>query len=191
MNFDQFLEANISDKFSYIVQEDKKEEDKKDDKKVKDAICMNSSLFMRVLELVREDVDDDEVLHHIVEKITDLCNDSDEPLTMDSYDEIEKVAEEESEDDDDGDSSDDQEDEDLDEAVNKPTYVDCSVDQDLSEKKCDDCKESDETVDECDEKNKKQSINESLSARRRKGLVAKLVGKNLSKIRNRKRADLK
>ena len=96
MNFEQFLEANISNKFSYIVQEDKKEEDKTDDKKVKDTICMNSSLFMRVLELVHEDVNDDEVLHHIVEKIIDLCNDSDEPLTMDSYDEIESLQKENS-----------------------------------------------------------------------------------------------
>lgn len=146
MNFEQFLEANISDKFSYIVEEDKKEE-KKEDKKAKDAICMNSSLFMRVLELVREDVEDDEVLHHLVEKITDLCNDSDEPLTMDAYDEIEKVVEEESEDDEDDekDSSEDQEDEGIDESKK----CDCDEDEKLEEvvdedeEKCEECKDSD------------------------------------------------
>lgn len=148
MNFEQFLEANISDKFSYIVEEDKKEE-KKEDKKAKDAICMNSSLFMRVLELVREDVEDDEVLHHLVEKITDLCKDSDEPLTMDAYDEIEKVVEEENEDDeeddDEKDSSEDQEDEGIDESKK----CDCDDDEKLEEvvdedeEKCEECKDSD------------------------------------------------
>lgn len=147
MNFEQFLEASISDKFSYIVEEDKKEE-KKEDKKAKDAICMNSSLFMRVLELVREDVDDDEVLHHLVEKITDLCNDSDEPLTMDSYDEIEKVVEEESEDDEDDDEKDSSEDQE-DEGIDESKKCDCDEDEKLEEvvdedeEKCEECKDSD------------------------------------------------
>lgn len=144
MKFEQFLEASINDKFSYIVEEDEKQEkDEKDSKEVKDAICMNSSLFMRVLELVREDVDDDEVLHHIVEKIMELCKESDEPLTMKAYDEIEKVVDEESEDDDedDEDSTEDQEDEDLDESKK----CDCEDDEKLEEE------QSDEDLDECDE----------------------------------------
>lgn len=189
MKFDEYLESIISEEFQYLHEkdEDKEKEDDNKDKKSGDTVCMQTSLFMRILELVREDVDDDEVLHHLAEKIFEISEEKgDDPLSMDDYKEIEKSIE-----DDDDDDSDDQEDEDLDESMKKPTYVDSSVDQDLSEEKCDGCKESDETVDESDEKNKKKCINESLSARRRKGLVAKLVGKNLSKIRNRKRAHLK
>ena len=175
MKFEQFLEANINDKFGYVIEEkDGEKEEKKSDG---DTVCIQSSLFMRILELVREDVDDDEVLHHLAEKIIEMSKDADEPLSMDDYKEIKKVVDE---DDDDEDHTEDQEDEDLDES-----------------KKCEECEENieecdeKENVEECDEKTKKECINESLSARRRKGLVAKLVGKNLSKIRNRKRADLK
>lgn len=185
MKFDEYLESIISEEFQYLHEEDEDEKDQDDnkDKKSGDTVCMQTSLFMRILELVREDVDDDEMLHHLAEKIFELSEEKgDDPLSMDDYKEIEKSIEDD--DDDDDDDSDDQEDEDLDESMKKPTYVDCSVDHDLSEEKCDDCKES-------DEKNKKECINESLSARHRKGLVAKLVGKNLSKIRNRKRAHLK
>ena len=168
MKIVQFVEANVNDKYVYFIEEndDEKEEKKSDG----DTVCMQSSLFMRILELVREDIDDDEVLHHLAEKIIEMSKDADEPLSMDDYKDIKKVVDDD-EDDDDEDHTEDQEDEDLDES-----------------KKCDECEEN---VEECDEKNKKECINESLSARRRKGLVAKLVGKNLSKIRNRKRAQLK
>lgn len=180
MKFEQFLEANVNDKFGYVIEE--KDDEKEEKKSDGDTVCMQSSLFMRILELVREDVDDDEVLHHLAEKIIEMSKDADEPLSMDDYKEIKKVVDDEDDDDEDDedDHTEDQEDEDLDES-----------------KKCEECEENieecdkKENVEECDEKNKKETINESLSARRRKGLVAKLVGKNLSKIRNRKRADLK
>lgn len=166
MKFDEYLESIISEEFQYLHENDEDEKED-DDKKSGDTVCMQTSLFMRILELVREDVDDDEVLHHLAEKIFEISEEKgDDPLSMDDYKEIEKsiedVDDDEDDEDDDDDSSDDQEDEDLDEAVNKPTYVDCSVDDDLSEQKCARCKESDETVDECDEKNNEEDFEDDL-----------------------------
>jgi hypothetical protein len=51
----------------------------------KDTITMNVPLFIRMLELAREDIKSDEQLHRLVENIIDL---KDNLLTMDDYDEI-------------------------------------------------------------------------------------------------------
>ena len=126
MKFEQFLEANVNDKFGYVIEE--KDDEKEEKKSDGDTVCMQSSLFMRVLELVREDVDDDEVLHHLAEKLIEMSKDADEPLSMDDYKEIKKVVDEE-DDDDEEDHAEDQEDEDLDES-----------------KKCEECEEN---VEEC------------------------------------------
>ena len=51
----------------------------------KDTITMNVPLFIRMLELAREDIKSDEQLHQVVENVLDL---KDNLLTMDDYDEI-------------------------------------------------------------------------------------------------------
>lgn len=74
------------------------EADQTKDKKPKDALCISSALLMRLFELVHEEIEDnDEVLHHMVEKISELGKD-DRVVVMDDYDEIKKVVDEELED---------------------------------------------------------------------------------------------
>lgn len=95
------------------------EEDKKDNKP-KDVVCISGALLMRLFELVHEEIEDnDEVLHHMVEKISELGKD-DRVVVMDDYDEIKKIvdeeledseSEEEGEEDEEKSSDDDQEDE--------------------------------------------------------------------------------
>jgi hypothetical protein len=51
----------------------------------KDTITMDVPLFIRMLELAREDIKSDEQLHHVVENVLDL---KDKSLTMDDYDYI-------------------------------------------------------------------------------------------------------
>ncbi len=67
------------------------------EKKSKDIVCINSALLMRLFELVHEEIEDDEPLHHMVEKIYELSHEGeDRVLTMDDYDVIQKAAEAES-----------------------------------------------------------------------------------------------
>ena len=74
------------------------EADQTKDKKPKDALCISSALLMRLFELVHEEIEDnDEVLHHMVEKISELGKD-DRVVVMDDYDEIKQVVDEELED---------------------------------------------------------------------------------------------
>ena len=114
---DSFVEDNNTKHKVFFVEDSDKGNDKKEER----GVCMTHSLFMRILELVREDVDDDEALHHLAEKIFELSDDKeDEPLSMDDYDDIEKsVGESDDENEEDDDSSEDQEDEDLDENSSK------------------------------------------------------------------------
>ena len=82
----------------YLAEALQLNEAEKEDKKPKDALCISSALLMRLFELVHEEIEDnDEVLHHMVEKISELCKD-DRVVVMDDYDEIKKVVDEELED---------------------------------------------------------------------------------------------
>lgn len=74
------------------------EADQTKDKKPKDALCISSALLLRLFELVHEEIEDnDEVLHHMLEKITELAKDG-RVVVMADYDEIKKVVDEELED---------------------------------------------------------------------------------------------
>lgn len=53
-----------------------------------DIIKLNVALFMRLLELAREDIKDDVSLHFVTEKLTEISQDR--VATMDDYDEIMK-----------------------------------------------------------------------------------------------------
>ena len=174
MKFEDYLAKLVESKYQYVAEneqlaeaEDKEESKKEDDKKSskKDAVCMHASVFMRVLELVREDVEDDDVLHHLAEKIFEIANDKEgEPITMDDYKDIEKAVTEQSDDDDEDekDSSKDQEDEDLDESAKKQCddcdeleekKCDCNCDDKKSVEECDgQCTEDDKKIEECDGK---------------------------------------
>ena len=80
----------------YLAEALQLNEAEKEDKK--DALCISSALLMRLFELVHEEIEDnDEVLHHMVEKISELGKD-DRVVVMDDYDEIKKVVDEELED---------------------------------------------------------------------------------------------
>lgn len=115
MHFEQFLEAALMEEYPFVLQEDAT--NTSSEKEQDDVVCLNLSLFMRVLEMVREDVADDNMLHHVVEKITELAKKTDGPLTMTHFSQIENVLEDSDENDenDESDSDDeDQEDEDVD-----------------------------------------------------------------------------
>lgn len=82
----------------YLTEALQLNEAEKEDKKPKDIVCISGALLMRLFELVHEEIEDnDEVLHHIVEKISELGKD-DRVVVMDDYDEIKKVVDEELED---------------------------------------------------------------------------------------------
>lgn len=114
MDFEQYLSKMFDEDVNMI------EEAKDEQKQPKDALCISAALLMRLFELVHEEIEDnDEVLHHMLEKITELAKDG-RVVVMADYDEIKKVVDEELEDsendeeekeDEEEDSSDDQEDE--------------------------------------------------------------------------------
>lgn len=54
----------------------------------KDVVSMDVPLFIRMLELAREDIKSDAELHHVVERVLALKNQG--VLTMKDYDKIEK-----------------------------------------------------------------------------------------------------
>lgn len=54
-------------------------------------VAFNIPTLIRVLELIREDVVSDEILHFVVEKIVEVGADSD-AIDMDDYDEIASVV---------------------------------------------------------------------------------------------------
>lgn len=104
----------------YLAEALRLNEAEKEDKKPKDIVCISGALLMRLFELVHEEIEDnDEVLHHMMEKISELGKD-DRVVVMDDYDEIKKIvdeeledseSEEEGEEDEEKSSDDDQEDE--------------------------------------------------------------------------------
>lgn len=82
----------------YLTEALQLNEAEKEDKKPKDIVCISGALLMRLFELVHEEIEDnDEVLHHMVEKISELGKD-DRVVVMNDYDEIKKVVDEELED---------------------------------------------------------------------------------------------
>lgn len=82
----------------YLTEALQLNEAEKDDKKPKDALCISAALLMRLFELIHEEIEDnDEVLHHMLEKITELAKDG-RVVVMADYDEIKKVVDEELED---------------------------------------------------------------------------------------------
>ena len=58
----------------------------KEEADVKDTVCMDIPLLIRVLEFIREDVKTDVELHNTVERLIDMRHDV--PLTMEHYDSI-------------------------------------------------------------------------------------------------------
>ena len=82
----------------YLAEALQLNEAEKEDKKPEDIVCISGALLMRLFELVHEEIEDnDEALHHMVEKISELGKD-DRVVVMDDYDEIKKVVDEELED---------------------------------------------------------------------------------------------
>ena len=92
MDFEQYLSKMFDEDVNMI------EEAKDEQKQPKDALCISAALLMRLFELVHEEIEDnDEVLHHMLEKITELAKDG-RVVVMADYDEIKKVVDEELED---------------------------------------------------------------------------------------------
>lgn len=61
---------------------------------VPQAVSMDMSLFIRLLELAREDLQSDEQLHRVAERIAELSAQKTSALTMDEYDSIAHVLQE-------------------------------------------------------------------------------------------------
>lgn len=92
MDFEQYLSKMFDEDVNMI------EEAKDEQKQPKDALCISAALLMRLFELIHEEIkDNDEVLHHMLEKITELAKDG-RVVVMADYDEIKKVVDEELED---------------------------------------------------------------------------------------------
>lgn len=99
----------------YLAEALQLNEAEKEDKKPKDVVCISGALLMRLFELVHEEIEDnDEVLHHMVEKISELGKD-DRVVVMDDYDEIKKVVDEELEDSENDEEKEDEEEDSSDE----------------------------------------------------------------------------
>lgn len=105
MDFEQYLSKMFDEDVNMI------EEAKDEQKQPKDALCISAALLMRLFELVHEEIEDnDEVLHHMLEKITGLAKDG-RVVVMADYDEIKKVVDEELEDSEQDSEQEDEEDE--------------------------------------------------------------------------------
>lgn len=92
MEFEQYLSKMFAEDVDMI------EEAKDEQKHPKDALCISAALLMRLFELVHEEIEDnDEVLHHMLEKITELAKDG-RVVVMADYDEIKTVVDQELED---------------------------------------------------------------------------------------------
>lgn len=74
MNLENFILANLEKKASKMFE---------NERDVKDKITMDVPLFIRMLELAREDIKSDAELHVIVDRVLDLKNQG--VLTMDDY----------------------------------------------------------------------------------------------------------
>lgn len=48
-------------------------------------VCLDMSLFIRLLEAAREDLDSDEALHELAERCSELAGENSEPLSMEDY----------------------------------------------------------------------------------------------------------
>lgn len=92
MEFEQYLSKMFAEDVNMI------EEAKDEQKQPKDALCISAALLMRLFELIHEEIkDNDEVLHHMLEKITELAKDG-RVVVMADYDEIKTVVDQELED---------------------------------------------------------------------------------------------